>query len=343
MEVIKNLKYDPLKNSGNILFDNSRDPDLHFYNANIQNLNTPYILPEELQIFLGDDKDENVSVLHLNIRSINKNFKRFLSNLNFSFSKICFSETWLNDSNVDNSNYELPNYVSLHQIRNHCKGGGVSVYIHTNFEFKIRNDLSINSKDIESIGVELLYEKRRNTLFNVVYRPPNGKIEPFENFLKILFNKNKNSNKNDHIAGDFNLNLLDHDKNKKVRDFVNVIYQNGMIPTINKPTRVIKKTATAIDHIITNSFVENTLKTAIIKSDVSDHFQICIFFLQQTYLQKMMLSINVKEPLMIKKLKLFFKISINMTGIPLKPIRVLMKLAIISYQHFVQFMILFFL
>ena len=76
--------------------------------------------------------------------------------------------------------------------------------------------LSINSKDIEAISVELLYEKKRNTLFNVVYRPPNGKIEPFENILKILFNKNKNSNKNYHIAGDFNLNLLDHDKNKKV-------------------------------------------------------------------------------------------------------------------------------
>ena len=110
----------------------------------------------------------------------------FLSNLNFNFSIICFSETWLNDSNVDNSNYELLNYVSIQQIRNHYKGGGVSVYIHKNFEFKIRNDLSINSKDIESIDVELLYEKRRNTLFNVVHRPPNGKIEPFENLLKIL-------------------------------------------------------------------------------------------------------------------------------------------------------------
>ena len=47
-----------------------------------------------------------------------------------------------------------------------------------------------------------------------------------------------------------------------------------MIPTINKPTRVTKKTATAIDHII----VENTFKTAIIKTDVSNHFPICIFF-----------------------------------------------------------------
>ena len=50
-----------------------------------------------------------------------------------------------------------------------------------------------------------------------------------------------------------------------------------MIPTINKPTRVTKETATTIDHIITTNFVRNNFKTAIIKSDVSDHFPICIF------------------------------------------------------------------
>ena len=50
-----------------------------------------------------------------------------------------------------------------------------------------------------------------------------------------------------HIAGDFNLNLLDHNTNRKVHNFLSLIYQNGMIPTINKPTRVTRKTATAID------------------------------------------------------------------------------------------------
>ena len=125
--------------------------------------------------------------------------------------------------------------------------------------------------------MELLRKKRRKTLFNVVYRPRNSKIEPFENFFKIVFNKSKNSNKNYHIPGEFSPNLLDHDKNKKVQDFLNLFYQNGMIPTIKKPARVTKKTATSIDHITTNSFVENTFKTAMSKSDVSNHFPICIF------------------------------------------------------------------
>ena len=171
------------------------------------------------------------------------------------------------------------------------KGGGVSLYIHKNFEFKIRNDLS---KDIETIGVELLHEKRRNTLFNV------KKI-----LLKIRFSKNKNSNKNYHIAGDFNLNLLDHNKNKKVQDFLNLIYQNGTTPTINKPTRVTKKSVTAIDHIITNSFVENTFKTAIIKSDVSDHFPVCIFIPSTNLFTKNDVIYQYKRAINDEKIKAF--------------------------------------
>ena len=49
-----------------------------------------------------------------------------------------------------------------------------------------------------------------------------------------------------------------------------------MMPTINKHKSVTKKTATATDHIITNSFVENAFKVRI-KSDVSVHFPIWIF------------------------------------------------------------------
>ena len=45
-----------------------------------------------------------------------------------------------------------------------------------------------------------------------------------------------------------------------------------MIPTKNKSTAVTKKTTTAIDHIVTNSFVENTFKNCIMYLDISHHF-----------------------------------------------------------------------
>ena len=119
---------------------------------------------------------EGFSILHLNIRSTKnlfKTFKNFLSTLNFNFSIILFSETLLDETDTENSNYELPGYYSIHQIRNNRKGGGVAVYIKKVLNFKIKYDLSINCKDVESLCAELLFENRRNTLINVLYRPPN--------------------------------------------------------------------------------------------------------------------------------------------------------------------------
>lgn len=50
-----------------------------------------------------------------------------------------------------------------------------------------------------------------------------------------------------------------------------------MITATNKPTRVTRKSARAIDHILTYCFTKTLSKTAIFKSDISDHFP--IFFL----------------------------------------------------------------
>ena len=144
-------------------------------------------------------------------------------------------------------------------------------------EFQIKDNLSINCKGMKFLSVELLFENKCNTLINVLYRRPNSQIKLFEKFLTYSFSITKNSNKVHHIAGDFNLNLLDHENSRKVRDFLNLIYQNGIIPTINKPTQVTRKTATAIDHILTNSFIDIIIKTGIIKFDVLDDFPISLF------------------------------------------------------------------
>ena len=55
-----------------------------------------------------------------------------------------------------------------------------------------------------------------------------------------------------------------------------------MIPKINKPTRVTCYTATAIDNMITNSIFDNDFGSAIIKTDVSDHFPIILTIKLQT-------------------------------------------------------------
>ena len=51
------------------------------------------------------------------------------------------------------------------------------------------------------------------------------------------------------------------------------MFQYNMIPTINRPTRVTRNTATAIDHIITNTVISGIQhRSDIIKTDISNHF-----------------------------------------------------------------------
>ena len=230
-----------ISNNNNIPLDDSCDPGVNFFNKKFQSLDTPYLMSEEFHNFLDNSWDQ-FSILHLNIRSIKRNFenfKLFLNSINFTFSVICLLETWWDDlATIEKSLFELPNYNSTHQAMGDRKGGGVSIYINKSLDFTVKPDLSINNNDIESLTIEILSDKNKNTLINALYRPPNGQIESFEKFLNNIFSKIKKSNKLFHIAGDFNLNLLDNDTNTKVQRLLNIIYRNDMIPTINKPTRV---------------------------------------------------------------------------------------------------------
>ena len=77
-----------------------------------------------------------------------------------------------------------------------------------------------------------------------------------------------------HIAGHFNLSLLDHDNFEKMQNVLNLLHQINMIPIINKLTRISRRTATAIYCFIANCFNHTDFKTAIFKSGISDHFLI---------------------------------------------------------------------
>ena len=123
---MESLKFNPFDNSEDVLTDKSFDADLNFFNSNIGNLDIPYISHEEHKNLNENGSADTISILHLNIRSIKKNFenfKLFLSSFSFDFSIICFLETWLDESSLTSQSlYELPHYKSIHQIRNYGKG-----------------------------------------------------------------------------------------------------------------------------------------------------------------------------------------------------------------------------
>ena len=82
--------------------------------------------------------DNNIYILHTNIcSSIKKlnDFMYYINNLDTTFHFIGFSETWATDSNKDL--LSIPGYSHEQCIRtNHKKGGGTSLYIHNQIQYK---------------------------------------------------------------------------------------------------------------------------------------------------------------------------------------------------------------
>ena len=97
----------------------------------------------------------------------------------------------------------------------------------------------------------------------------------FEKLCKNLLSANDKTSKNIIFAADLNINVLDYESKKKVLRFLSSTFQYNMIPTINKLTRVTRKTVTATDHIITNTVISGIQhRSGIIKTDILDHFPI---------------------------------------------------------------------
>ena len=112
------------------LFDT--DPDIIFYNKIDfhTGFNCNYYAEDSLSIALSAKIDYINAVFllcHVNISSIPANPVAYLQCLNFEFSVVCISETWLNDNNRELYNLSDYNLVETH--RSYKKGGGVGIFI----------------------------------------------------------------------------------------------------------------------------------------------------------------------------------------------------------------------
>ena len=109
----------------------------------------------------------------------------------------------------------------------------------------------------------------KNLLIGVLYRAHTD-IDKFVNEVDPMLQTIVKENKDIYIMGDFNIDLLKDDIHRQTHDYLDLIYSNCLMPTILKPTRITKTSATIIDNILTNS--DNKISTGILVTDITDHF-----------------------------------------------------------------------
>lgn len=265
LEVIDNLSYNPFKESTVL---NSVD---NFIRGNGSTLpNCQYHFCENFSKICGGIED--IKILSFNICSLPLHFDVFqdqcLSECSVNFDVIGLCETRLND-NISQL-YIMSFYNAFHQNKG-TSGGGVSIYLHTRFEGKIRHNISLQKPYIETLFVELIGNYKY--IVGMVYRPPNAN---FTEFLKTLEDIIEQISSEENIPcflmGDFNINLINHKENN-VCNFANLLYSHSFFPTITKPTRVTETSATVIDHNWINN-IENYRESGVIYTDISDHFPV---------------------------------------------------------------------
>ena len=251
------------------------DPDQNYYNQIITQVEScDYHDEDTFKCMTKDSKGDEFSVLHLNTRSILNKFddlKAYLNSLEYKFSVIGLSETWLDQNNIND--FPLPCYHNIGKVRKNKHGGGVGLYVNCSYQFRERDDLAVNIDDvIESQFIELT-SKPKNTLIGIIYRPPNSRIEQFIECLAEMLQKLDLQNKKCYLMGDFNLDLLKLDENQYIKDFINQMFSSTFYPLISKPTRITNSSATLIDNIFVNN-LDECHKCGILFTDLSDHLPV---------------------------------------------------------------------
>ena len=238
--------------------------------------------------------EKHLSILHLNTRSLPGNFDKvtnLLSTLNLNFSMIGISETWLKDSF---HSCDIPGYNFIHEPRRSRTGGGVGLYLNQDFQFKCRPEIRFSDSCAESLFVEIIRQKERNIIVGVIYRPPEKNVLEFCDELDQLLMTISANNKLCVLLGDWNLDIMKHDRHSSTAEFLDIMYSKMFFPLITRPTRITSYTTTLLDNIFINS-LDSFCASGVLFSDVSDHLPVFTFLSEKMNVEDKKTWITYRE------------------------------------------------
>ena len=272
------LNFEPFMFTDNKGYFNTdqADPDNNFY----QHLSPDslYYTEEQFKQKIAKPKEEtaNFSIIHFNCRSLPSNYNKLkdsITALDFHFDVIALSETWLIDN--DSDNFNIDGYKMFTCSRTNKNGGGVALYINDSLQHRFLPDMSkCIDNCAEVIYLEITLKNGKKPLICCIYRAPKTELEQLNEFISNLCQNTRN--KTVYICGDFNVDLLQHDKNNDTNNFIDHLYSFGLHPLITRPTRITSHSKTLIDNIFTTNLSD--IHSGLVINDLSDHLPIFLIF-----------------------------------------------------------------
>ena len=233
-------------------------PGVGLYNLSSE-LDLPacdYVEVEQLEGLRPYKND--LSVLQLNIRGLLNKQGQLRDLVNNGMTDIVLlCETWLNKETevlVSFDNYKIYSNPRKSRI------GGVAILTDKSLRSRSWPDLHVESIHLEHIVVELKTDKD-NILLVSGYRPPNANYKVFIKEYIALHKKLNKLKQHKIILGiDHNLDLLKAHLHKQTNQFLEKNLELDLVPSISKPTRITRKTATLIDNVLISQSLQAQMR-----------------------------------------------------------------------------------
>ena len=245
-------------------------------------LHCKYCNEDEFNSLCDQLKSTNIdlSVFHLNIRSLNANQSgliQLLTLINLKFDVIALSEIW--SYNMQFYQNLLDNYTLFYDLPHTSNVGGIGVYVLKNLKVKLlpNLDLKVSSSNvIENVWLEII---KNDITYNIgsIYRHPGQSITEFSNSLDNTIKKICNKKVRTIVLGDLNIDVLKVTEHKDTANYVDQLLTRNLLPVSMLPSRITSRSTTLIDHVY---FCEGKVKSSDnlniycgnIVCDVTDHF-----------------------------------------------------------------------
>lgn len=210
-----------------------------------------------------------INILHVNVRSYNKHIDELLvilNNFSVKFNIIILTETWTDISNLTINIDGFDTIVNTHK-RN--QNDGVVVYV--------SRSLGVTHEEVSfhgatSIKLDITSGREKHSVL-ALYRSPSNERD-FDLFLNDLerYSCDMSGGITRWIVGDINCCILPESDNALSQRYLDILYTAGFVSCVNTPTRVTPFTKSCIDHIFVDIKNTHSVKSAVIKLDMTDHY-----------------------------------------------------------------------
>lgn len=214
--------------------------------------------------FLPKNNTKNLNFIHLNIRSVRRNFDSLLLELaqfKYQLHFIVLSEVWIGSDEIQF--YNIEGYKKFYHCNDNYRSGGVICFVSNEVQVNQISNNAFTTADTLLLTIE--YNKIYFNLF-CLYRLQEFSTKNFIDELEVFLSQISN---NTIYVGDANLNLFD--QSQCIQKYHNLLNNNGFLSLINSPTRITNSSRTCIDHIFVKHKNINVFESAIFDLGITDH------------------------------------------------------------------------